>query len=202
MADVTLHPAETSAARPWYRRRWWFWPLLLICLLAVYYVGGMLWLHTIDDDPDFGLPSSAPEGGSHAVAVAADLIDREINVHRWVANDPFFLPGSLLDNMPEFQQGIVAAIKQTRFALDLARHGKVPPPFPPHVAKDVKEARRLHDLVRDQGRNGFAGIVQGEHALGMLAHGHGVGAETLEEIYDRPGAFHRPYIAGEEESEA
>src|SRR5438445_98048 len=60
-------------------------------------------------------------------------------------------------------QGIVEAIKQTRFALDLARKGKVPPPFPPHVAKDVKESRRLHDLVRDQGRNGFAGIVQGEH---------------------------------------
>ena len=44
-------------------------------------------------------------------------------------------------------QGIVAAIKQTKFALDLARKGKVPPPFPPHVAKDVKESRRLHDLV-------------------------------------------------------
>ena len=117
MAEATLHPAETPAARPWYRRRLWLWPLLLICLLVVYYVGGMLWLHTIDDDPDFGLQSSAPEGGSHAVAVAADLIDREINIHRWVANDPFFLPGSLLDNMPDFQQGIVAAI--SRFTLEL-----------------------------------------------------------------------------------
>jgi len=97
-------------------------------------------------------------------------------------------------------QGIVAAIKQTRFALDLARHGKVPPPFPPHVAKDVVEARRLHDLVRDRGRPGYSGIVQGEKALSRLAHGHGVGNETLEEIYERPGAFHRPYIAGEEES--
>jgi succinate dehydrogenase / fumarate reductase iron-sulfur subunit len=94
-------------------------------------------------------------------------------------------------------QGVVSAIKQTRFALDLARKGKVPPPFPPHVAKDVKEARRLHDLVRDQGRDGFTGIVQGERALAKLAHGH-TGEETLDEIYARPGAFHRPYIAGEE----
>ena len=39
-------------------------------------------------------------------------------------------------------QGIVEAIKQTRFALDLAVKGKVPPPFPPHVAKDVRESRR------------------------------------------------------------
>jgi succinate dehydrogenase / fumarate reductase iron-sulfur subunit len=92
-------------------------------------------------------------------------------------------------------QGIVSAIKQTRFALDLARKGKVPPPFPPHVAKDVKEARRLHDLAQE-GPQGFMGIVQGERALARLVHGH-TGEETLEEIYQRPGAFHRPYIADE-----
>jgi succinate dehydrogenase / fumarate reductase iron-sulfur subunit len=95
-------------------------------------------------------------------------------------------------------QGVVSAIKQTRFALDLAVKGKVPPPFPPHVAKDVREARRLFDLtVRDSGRRGFDGIVQGERALARLAHGH-TGEETLEEIYERPGAFHRPYVGGEE----
>jgi succinate dehydrogenase / fumarate reductase iron-sulfur subunit len=95
-------------------------------------------------------------------------------------------------------QGVVAAIKQTRFAIDLALKGKVPPPFPPHVAKDVREARRLYDLtVRESGRRGYDGIVQGEHALARLAHGHS-GEESLEEIYARPGAFTRPYIAGEE----
>jgi succinate dehydrogenase / fumarate reductase iron-sulfur subunit len=96
-------------------------------------------------------------------------------------------------------QGVVSAIKQTRFAIDLAVKGKVPPPFPPHVAKDVREARRLYDLtVRDaDDRRGFEGIVQGERALAKLAHGH-VGEESLEEIYDRPGAFHRPYIAEEQ----
>jgi succinate dehydrogenase / fumarate reductase iron-sulfur subunit len=67
-------------------------------------------------------------------------------------------------------QGTIAAVKQIGFALDLARHGKVPPPFPPHVAKDVKEARALHDLVREQGRDGAAGIVQGEHALAQIEH--------------------------------
>ena len=91
---------------------------MLVALLAVYFVGGMLWLHRIDDDPEFALESSAPEGGSQSVAVAADLIDREINTHRWVANDPFFMPGSLLDNMPNFQQGIIAAL--SRFAIELA----------------------------------------------------------------------------------
>jgi hypothetical protein len=117
MAEAALHAAELPA-RPWYRRRLWLWPVLLVGLLVVYYVGGMLLLHEIDDDPEFGLQSSAPEGGSQAVAVAADLIDREINTHRWVANDPFFMPGSLLDNTPEYQQGIVTAV--SRFALELA----------------------------------------------------------------------------------
>jgi succinate dehydrogenase / fumarate reductase iron-sulfur subunit len=62
-------------------------------------------------------------------------------------------------------QGIWAAIKQTGFALKLARHGKVPPPFPPHVAADVDEARALRDLIKTQGRDGALGIVQGEHCL-------------------------------------
>src|SRR5207244_2873874 len=62
-------------------------------------------------------------------------------------------------------QGVVSAIKQTRFAIDLARHGKVPPPVPPHVAENVDEARRLYDLVKLQGRDGAAGIVQGERAI-------------------------------------
>jgi succinate dehydrogenase iron-sulfur subunit len=65
-------------------------------------------------------------------------------------------------------QGIVSAIKESGFALKLAKHGKVPPPFPPHVAEKVKEARALHDLVREQGRDGALGIVQGEHALGRI----------------------------------
>jgi len=65
-------------------------------------------------------------------------------------------------------QGVGEAIKQIGFALELAKHGKVPSPFPPHVAKDVKEARLLRQLIKDQGREGALGIVQGEHALGRI----------------------------------
>jgi len=68
-------------------------------------------------------------------------------------------------------QGIVAAVKQTGFALGLARKGKVPPPFPPHVADRVKEARALYDLVGQQGRGGAAGIIQMEPALARAEHG-------------------------------
>jgi succinate dehydrogenase / fumarate reductase iron-sulfur subunit len=96
-------------------------------------------------------------------------------------------------------QGVVSAIKQTKFALNLAKHGKVPPPFPPHVARDVGEARNLRKLVREQDRGGALGHVQGEHALAKLAHGHA--GESLEEIYAREGAAPRPFLPGEGSAE-
>jgi succinate dehydrogenase / fumarate reductase, iron-sulfur subunit len=76
-------------------------------------------------------------------------------------------------------QGVVSAIKQTRFALALARHGKVPPPFPPHVAERVQEARALYNLVKEQGRDGALGIVQGEHALSRIEFTEESGAREL-----------------------
>jgi succinate dehydrogenase / fumarate reductase iron-sulfur subunit len=63
-------------------------------------------------------------------------------------------------------QGVVSAVKEIGFALDLAKHGKVP--LAPHVARDVGEARALYELVKEQGRDGALGIVQGEHALGRI----------------------------------
>jgi succinate dehydrogenase / fumarate reductase iron-sulfur subunit len=65
-------------------------------------------------------------------------------------------------------QGVVTSIKQTKFAMKLAKHGKVPLPFPPHVAENVKESRALYNLVKEQGRDGAAGIVQGEKGLAYI----------------------------------
>jgi succinate dehydrogenase / fumarate reductase iron-sulfur subunit len=62
-------------------------------------------------------------------------------------------------------QGVARSIKEIPFAMRLLKRGKVPPPVPPHVAKDVDQARALYDLVKQQGRDGAAGIVQGEKAL-------------------------------------
>jgi succinate dehydrogenase / fumarate reductase iron-sulfur subunit len=67
-------------------------------------------------------------------------------------------------------QGVVEAVRQTKFALSLLKHGKVPVPIPPHVAENVQEARALLEVVRAQGRSGAAGIVQGEKALSRLEH--------------------------------
>jgi len=95
-------------------------------------------------------------------------------------------------------QGIVRSLKEVKFAMGLAKHGKVPPPFPPHVAKDVDESRKLYDLVKQQGRDGAAGIVQGEHALGRLEFERGGQADRDPYGED---SFPRPYLPGEGESE-
>ena len=70
-------------------------------------------------------------------------------------------------------QGIVSSIKEMKFAMGLLKHGKVPIPFPPHVAEGIKESRALYDLVKEQDRQGAMGIVQGERALGRIEHAHG-----------------------------
>lgn len=104
--------AAIAGPRP--RRRWILWAVLVV--LALYYPVGMLWLHKIDDNPDFAPPSGAP-GESRAVAVAAALVTREVDINRWIASDPFFMPGSALDNMPNYQTGIVTAV--ARFTVEM-----------------------------------------------------------------------------------
>lgn len=92
--------------------------LLLSTLVVFYYVIGMIWVHRIDDDLNFAVNvEQVDPGQSHAVAITAALIEREVNQHDWVANDPFFLPSSLLDNMPNYQMGIILALN--RFSLEL-----------------------------------------------------------------------------------
>ena len=91
-------------------------------------------------------------------------------------------------------QGIVSTLKQTKFAMSLMSHNKAGVSFPPHVAKDVDEARKLHELVREQDRPGALGHVQGEHARGRLVHAFDEGRDPYG-----PGSFPRPYLPDVEE---
>jgi succinate dehydrogenase / fumarate reductase iron-sulfur subunit len=91
-------------------------------------------------------------------------------------------------------QGVVDAIRQTKFALGLVKHGKAPAPFPPHVAKNVRQSELLHDLVGIQGRDGYLGIVQGERGLARIEQG----SHNGERDPYGPGSFPKPYIAQEQ----
>ena len=88
----------------------------LVIVPLIYYGLVPLFIQRIDDDTAFR--ADPPPGGSYAVAMAAGLVGREVDTHSWVANDPFFLPGYAMDNMPNYQMGIIAAT--ARFALEMS----------------------------------------------------------------------------------
>jgi hypothetical protein len=102
------------------RRRLRLLLIALPLLIALYYGFGALLMGRIDDDPEFTVSEKEIlEGERYSVALAVGLLDRELNKHGWVANDPFFLPTALLDNMANYQLGIVAGL--ARFSNSLHR---------------------------------------------------------------------------------
>jgi hypothetical protein len=116
MRSARPGPAKTAAPPTGRRRlwRWGAWAVVLVVLL--YYPVGALIVENIDDDPQFAAHNVTP-GESRAVATAADLVTREVDVHTWTPMMPFFTPAGILDNMPNFQRGIMAALG--RFSTEL-----------------------------------------------------------------------------------
>ena len=109
---------RTDAIKEGAKRSWKVFALLVLLFLILYYPIGMITINNIEDDTSF-VPTGKNvfAGGSHAVNMMAGLIDREINVNRWTANDPFFMPSAALDNMPNYQQGIISALARFGFEL-------------------------------------------------------------------------------------
>lgn len=95
----------------WVRKALWG----LLAFVVLYYPVGAGIANKVDDDTAFAAPEI--EGGSRAVAMAAALVEREVDANGWVANNPWFLPSAALDNMPNFQMGLVYAI--SRFAIEM-----------------------------------------------------------------------------------
>ncbi len=90
--------------------------VMLATVVALYFAGVGNWMHRIDADLSF-TPPQPVEGGSHAVDMAAALIERETVTHRWTPNDPIFFPTAFHDNMPNFQRGLMRAV--SRFTMEL-----------------------------------------------------------------------------------
>lgn len=100
-------------------KAWWLRVLVALPLVFFLYIlGGMIWLHRIDDS--FTLSQNAPEKGSVSVAITERLINRETRENAWLVNDPAFQPGWWLDNTPNFQRGIMGAA--SRFVIEVRDH--------------------------------------------------------------------------------
>jgi hypothetical protein len=114
MAVSDVHPSAgpPPARRPLVRRLLLGLPALIVLAVAGWYLIGMVVVNRIDDDPNFAVTTSAPQNGSRAIAAMADLVEREVDINEWTPNEPFFKPGVLLDNMPNYQTGMLAAVQR------------------------------------------------------------------------------------------
>ena len=83
---------------------------IIICsIIFLYYPLGGLIINNIDTDTSIEISASKQER-SATVETISYLIRREVNDKIWTPNLPFFYPSYFLDNMPEFQLGIIDAI--------------------------------------------------------------------------------------------
>jgi hypothetical protein len=104
------------------KRRWRLYGAALILPAALLYYGiGGFMLTKIDDSLSF-TPSAAdlPAKGSRTVAMVSALMDREVNRHGWKPNNPWFYPSAFMDNMPNYQIGILTTCRSV--ALELKDH--------------------------------------------------------------------------------
>lgn len=90
-----------------------WWKTILICLLTfmtVYYGIGSQLSENIDTTSGYTLPKG--ESKAFATAQAMNfLILRETDDKMWTPNLPLLFPAAVLDNMPNFQKGIMAAVR-------------------------------------------------------------------------------------------
>lgn len=111
-ADATGDGSSTGR-----RSRWIGWSVAgFAVILLVYYPVGMALYHTVDDDVKLQpAPQYTVEGGSRAISMVVTLINQQTEY--WAPNKPFWMPASALDNMPNYQTGMIYAI--SRFAVEL-----------------------------------------------------------------------------------
>lgn len=107
--DVAASPA-LEGKKPWFKDVGSRLSVLiaLFALTQAYYGLGAMLLSTIDDNISYR-PSTPdlPAGGSQAVAMVSALMNREVNVHGWKPSQPWLYASAYMDNMPNYQQGIL-----------------------------------------------------------------------------------------------
>ncbi len=109
-AGTTTPLAADSSKRRW---RWKLGAFGAAALLLLgYYVIGAVLLTRIDGALTFR-PGKAdlPARGSETVAMMSALLDREVNGYGWKPNNPWLYPTALMDNMPNYQIGILSSLR-------------------------------------------------------------------------------------------
>lgn len=99
---------------------WWHIALgVIICIVFLYYpIGGFI-VHNIDTS---SYQAKTDENKLSSINVLSHLINREVHYKIWTPNLPFLFPSYFLDNMPNFQLGLMSAVGKTAAGLNKTRH--------------------------------------------------------------------------------
>ena len=91
---------------------WKFITVFLPSFLFFYYFLGSMFAENIDATTEYKLPEKHLPMFETANGMSF-LLKREVDDKMWTPNLPFMFPASVLDNMPNFQIGIVSGVKET-----------------------------------------------------------------------------------------
>lgn len=94
--------------------------IIIICVagfLLLYYPVGAFLTHNIDRSTDTEISNGTPNQ-SQTVEMISYLVNREVNDKIWTPNLPFFFPASILDNMPNYQLGMMNGISKFTTAFE------------------------------------------------------------------------------------
>jgi hypothetical protein len=83
----------------------------LVGLILLYYGLGGWAINNIDTS--FSYKPKDEDGRLSSIDMISHLINREVYDKLWTANLPFLFPSYFLDNMPNFQQGIISATSKS-----------------------------------------------------------------------------------------
>lgn len=125
-----------------------WWQLLILVFFAfifLYYpIGGFI-VNDIDTNTTYEINDS-PQGQSATVDMMSYLIRRETKYKIWTPNLPFIFPSYFLDNMPNFQLGMISAISNTATAMSKRLQKTIKTDEKPHL-KTAAELLRYPGTV-------------------------------------------------------
>lgn len=118
------------------RDSWKSIALLAPLVICTYYIVGGWATNHINRNTDYKV--ARLQQGLSVVDNAAFLIKREVDDYMWTPNLPFVFPGYMLDNMPQFQRGIIWS--QRVLIGSFAKH---------FVSDDLQQAAKLLNYPED-----------------------------------------------------
>ena len=116
-----------------------FWKMVIACLavffFCYYFIGSQI-AENIDVQTEYKV-QDAEDSSFETADCMAFLIKREVDDKMWTPNVPPIFPAYVLDNMPNFQMGVIAAIRDVAAVLrKFAHETKV-------QQKDIQKAYKM-----------------------------------------------------------